>query len=1101
MEGSSGPPDQPKKSGLLHSVRLPRKPSLPSLFMSSSSFLQSYLPPDLPSSSRVVSDPVMSSKDTRDVNDVPIFTLPAPSSLLLDDDPFALLTPPSPSSPRTRSLLDMGCPPISESVKPSTVELSPRVHVPQASSARPKSSHGHVRPAHTRPAFTPRPSLPSLRTLVQMNVVVPRKVRKGTVGAHLPHEPWDLDLSAESCPPSRSRSLIAPSEDKPAGLPLENEAKGSGRDSSNVFSEPSALNGGSTVTSVDNVTSGTRAPNEVVPSRSLSMHDADVESLPSLSYTTSGPPSSALSRASSLQSSTWSDPALNENVHSNNNNNDGLDQKDSVGPDSIEPTDGEDDLLSYHSDFDYYYTQSLSDSSDSEQDSPERTPSVDGTPSPRGSVYQESHFEPGTSADTMRSGLGERAPRTYHPSIPHDKHEWHGQRGTLDKRTSAGDRRGLEQEMYGQVSRRSSSRAGRDQGGRGVDTSGTRHYTRGPSLGSTSDFSLSSANEDNNTVYHSIDGVSNGPSRTHSPLQSRIPRTGGGSDDDVPLAQRMPTALKAQKSIRQQLHDERHQRKLDRTRSTNAPPPVPTLKPMEANVVPGPRSVASGRKRSASSAAPPRTGLLWPEASTSHPSPIPPEDLSRKLMQLQTSSSGSAEQDLPTSFSRKAKLARSTTTSPTRGRHTECTAHTPQLTVRGTEASSQNRSLKTAPPFHRPDRRHAESPNQPSETMSAQSLGRSMTVGARHIPDDIHGRVSVEGKAHSVRNGGDTRAGHEPVVRSGRISEDKRRPPGSLSRPSVDRESNTSNQRVAQRLPLPAPPPASTSTSPLQPPKVSVIQQRIFIGDMQRFNTVEITSNTTAGDVVKLMASQGILDKSGSWMLFELAQDYGMERPVRAYELLLDVSASWDKDKLLNAFVIKPTPMARLLSPSAIPSCSPTHRGWVEWESKRGKWSKRWMELREHGLWLSKRDTGKDETFLCSMSNFDAYYVTRRHKSPKPFVFAIKSTDHLSLFENAADYLHVFSCNQRDGEKWMEAILVARSYVLHQEKHVLCTRPVETLSQAQPLSRTRTRKQSVSSRPAQPLISVPPPFSVSPTANVVFEPGSLLAKRKGDLQT
>ncbi|KAI5981142.1 hypothetical protein EDD15DRAFT_472571 [Pisolithus albus] len=175
MEGSPG---LPKKSGLLHSVRLPRKPSLPSLFMSSSSFLQSYdVPPDLPSSSRVVSDPVMSSKDTRDVNDVPNFTLPAPSSLLLDDDPFALLAPPSPSSPRTRSLLDMGCPPISESVKPSTVELSPRVRVPQASSARPKSSHGHVRPAHTRPAFTPRPSLPSLRTLVQMNVVVPRKVR------------------------------------------------------------------------------------------------------------------------------------------------------------------------------------------------------------------------------------------------------------------------------------------------------------------------------------------------------------------------------------------------------------------------------------------------------------------------------------------------------------------------------------------------------------------------------------------------------------------------------------------------------------------------------------------------------------------------------------------------------------------------------------------------------------------------------------------------------------------------------------------------------------------------------------------------------------
>ena len=45
---------------------------------------------------------------------------------------------------------------------------------------------------------------------------------------------------------------------------------------------------------------------------------------------------------------------------------------------------------------------------------------------------------------------------------------------------------------------------------------------------------------------------------------------------------------------------------------------------------------------------------------------------------------------------------------------------------------------------------------------------------------------------------------------------------------------------------------------------------------MQRFNTVELTPATNAGDVINLMAGQGILDRSGSWMLFELAQDYGM---------------------------------------------------------------------------------------------------------------------------------------------------------------------------------------------------------------------------------
>lgn len=128
-------------------------------------------------------------------------------------------------------------------------------------------------------------------------------------------------------------------------------------------------------------------------------------------------------------------------------------------------------------------------------------------------------------------------------------------------------------------------------------------------------------------------------------------------------------------------------------------------------------------------------------------------------------------------------------------------------------------------------------------------------------------------------------------------------------------------------------------------------------------------------------------------------------------------------------------------------------------------------------------------------------------------MFAIKSTDHLSLFENAADYLHVFSCNPKDGEKWVQTILVARvsrpdvfqlgrdtylsqSYVLYQERHVLFAKTGESVSHVKPLSRSGTRKHSVSSRPTQPLVNVPPPFSQSPTANVAFEPGSLLAKRK-----
>ncbi|KIK94045.1 hypothetical protein PAXRUDRAFT_478498 [Paxillus rubicundulus Ve08.2h10] len=588
--------------------------------------------------------------------------------------------------------------------------------------------------------------------------------------------------------------------------------------------------------------------------------------------------------------------------------------------------------------------------------------------------------------------------------------------------------------------------------------------------------------------------MSNAPqSRAQSRTQSRHSEAGGGSDDDVPLAQRVPTALTAQKSIRKQLRDERQQRRLERAKGAHSIAPVPPL-PTESIPVVVQHASLAHRQRSMSVTPVPASGSLRREQSRARPSPIdafPVEDLTRKLMTPHASSHTppltappSYDASAPAFFSaRAAGYSNGVSRSSSRARHMDPAAYKQQNPSRAPEASSQDRPLKPMRSFHRTEGRHAESRRVPVEATSAQRLGRGITAA---------------GLSRSARNGGDNAStGYEQLPKPGRVSEDGRRP-----RPSIDRESEVAVQRVVQRPPMPPlPTPEVRSGLPQQPmPRAAVVQQRIFVGDMQRFNMVEITPATNAGDVIDLVASQGMLDRSGSWMLFELAQDYGMERPIRDYELLADVSASWNKDKLLNAFVIKPTPLARILSRPAVPTSSPTHRGWVEWESKRGKWSKRWVELREHGLWLSKRDTGKDEIFLCSLSNFDAYYVTRRHKSPKPFVFAIKSTDHLSLFENAADYLHVFSCNPKDGEKWMEVILVARSYVLYQERHVLFTKSGELLSRAKPLTRSQTRNQSVSSRPAQPLINVPPPFSQSPTANVTFEPGSLLAKQNGVTQ-
>jgi len=228
-------------------------------------------------------------------------------------------------------------------------------------------------------------------------------------------------------------------------------------------------------------------------------------------------------------------------------------------------------------------------------------------------------------------------------------------------------------------------------------------------------------------------------------------------------------------------------------------------------------------------------------------------------------------------------------------------------------------------------------------------------------------------------------------------------------------------------------------------------------------------------------------------MLWELVNDFGRERPIREYEIPAEVYASWNCNTRLNAFIIKETPLAPLLAQEAMPASSPTFSGYVQWESKRGKWSKRWMELREHSIWLSKRDTGKDATFLCSLSNFDCYFVSPSHKAPKPFIFAIKSTDNLTLFENPADYVHIFACDSDNGSQWVERILLARSYVLYKQRTILFgVLPQSPPSLNPPQGKEKTQ---VVSRPVGPLVQMKVGTPPTPsTKKSVFQSGSLLDK-------
>ena len=112
-------------------------------------------------------------------------------------------------------------------------------------------------------------------------------------------------------------------------------------------------------------------------------------------------------------------------------------------------------------------------------------------------------------------------------------------------------------------------------------------------------------------------------------------------------------------------------------------------------------------------------------------------------------------------------------------------------------------------------------------------------------------------------------------------------PPAQLQNDGFAVLSRGRSVRTPQGPSAPTSAPVSASATPpstfSQPGKMQtqgqMWQQRVFIGNMQRFCLVEISSGTSAGDVLNMVDGQGALDQtpgSGGWMLWEVSQDFGM---------------------------------------------------------------------------------------------------------------------------------------------------------------------------------------------------------------------------------
>ncbi|PFH51255.1 hypothetical protein AMATHDRAFT_85274 [Amanita thiersii Skay4041] len=1047
---------------------------------------------------------------------------PPELDFLLDDDPFANLTctriistpptsipftaatsfldapPPPPHTLNTpRSPLS---PPDSATSMTFGVTSTPPQQPTKSMSLpyRPRSSGKlRVRPAHERPAFAPRPSLPSLDTLARMMISPPRKVRRGHVGAQLPFEPWEngeegmmmmVGYMSKSEPTTSVRSRM----DWPDLVPEEEGEI-----------EMTTAAGDDEDDDEDDCLFGFEEDGTDTEDGELSWNSL---STPSLMDHSSG----SLSRSLSLASISSCD--LGDVIHYQHHQSKQNHQFISTPP---------------RSDSDLHHSPPhsfiLPHSHTFSPPSPPLPISDHDHHDHDHDHHQQQQPELGSSVETIRPSVHQQirdsaitTMRLDFSAEQSDTSGWssHSSRSSPQHSRSAYPASSAGFDGYSQGGSNSNGRSnyptnGYPSGGsggyfpggsgRGDDGGDDRRNRQGPRT--TQPYSTETSSEEEE--------------------EPQMPES--CSEDDVPLAQRIPNALTAQRSIRRQFREEREQRRRERAEQYKLhETSLPSLVSPNSNTPAAPAAIApvsSSQEAAIHASQPVRTRPRTRTMPSNTPRPFTADELTRKLKDVQANVARSLVR--PSSASRSTSRGgefprgRRMDDVPTQSQQPQSANLFSQTLSTSPNQEPSARTLRPMRSFHRSEpRRSDEALITPLPVDAAQKIGRATTMTRAKSRAREEVSTLTPPSAWQAR----PRVSHEEPPRS-----------------SFEQQQQQQHQ---QRKPSKSQPNSALvpKTSMEFKPAVSLkTQQRVFIGDMQTFNIVEIDNSTTAEEVLEMVRTQGSLSGAGtgaaSWMVFEVAQDFGMERPVRGYELLSDIQASWNKDKLVNTFVIKMTPLAGLLGRSAIPTSSPTHAGWVEWESKRGKWSKRWLQLREHSLWLSKRDKGKDEVFLCSLSNFDAYFVTRACKAPKPFVFGVKSTDNLSFFENTADYMHMFSCVQKDGPAWMEKILIARSYVLYQERNVLfnpkgtITTPssapaTTTTSSGTSLSRSGTRKAAAVPRPflspsqplpSAPLISIPPPYTSSslpataPTVtssyhhhhhnhshNKLFEPGSLL---------
>lgn len=146
-----------------------------------------------------------------------------------------------------------------------------------------------------------------------------------------------------------------------------------------------------------------------------------------------------------------------------------------------------------------------------------------------------------------------------------------------------------------------------------------------------------------------------------------------------------------------------------------------------------------------------------------------------------------------------------------------------------------------------------------------------------------------------------------------------------------------------------------------------LVATRIYIQTEIDFKSVNLAANSTALDALHMLQERGVFGQPGDgryhdrWTIFEYSKEFLIERPLRDFEVILDVMKTWEADKD-NKMICKPFParnelaaqeVVRLVGPAGQESFVRPH-GWVHIEMKKSKWVKRYLHITDTAVYHSK---------------------------------------------------------------------------------------------------------------------------------------------------